>query len=103
MTYSIMISIIAGAVFGIFIFPNGYLEYVDQGVTWGLCIMLLFVGIDIGRNREVFNKIKRIGWKVVFIPISIAIGSIVGAAALSFAVNLNIWEAAAVGAGMGWY
>lgn|SRR5690554_833906 len=103
MTLSIIVAITMGIMFGIFVLPESFIDIADQGVNLGLCIMLFFVGIDIGRNKEVFHRIKKMGWKVVLIPISIAIGSIVGAGAISFAVNLNVWEAAAVGAGMGWY
>ncbi len=103
MTLSIIGSITVGILCGIFVLPQSFIQIADQGVNWGLCIMLFFVGLDIGGNKEVLYRIKRIGWKVVLIPISIAIGSIVGAIAISSIVNLSAWEAAAVGAGMGWY
>ena len=65
--------------------------------------MLFFVGIDIGKNKEVFNRIKVLGWKILLLPISIATGSIIGAMIISYSINLPLWEAAAVGSGMGWY
>lgn len=103
MTIVLIIAIALGIIMGLYVFPEHLILYVDQGVTLGLCILLLFVGMDIGKNKEVFSKIKRLGWKILFIPFSIAIGSIVGAMLMGYAINLPLWEAAAVGAGMGWY
>ena len=102
MTLSIIGSITVGILCGIFVLPQSFIQIADQGVNWGF-VLCYFVGLDIGGNKEVLYRIKRIGWKVVLIPISIAIGSIVGAIAISSIVNLSAWEAAAVGAGMGWY
>lgn len=103
MTIILLITIIVGIIMGLYVFPENILLYIDQGVTIGLCIMLFFVGIDIGKNKKVFNKIKRLGWKIILIPFSIAIGSIVGAMLISYVIKLPLWEAAAVGSGMGWY
>lgn len=103
MTIILVITIIVGIIMGLYVFPENILLYIDQGVTTGLCIMLFFVGIDIGKNKKVFNKIKRLGWKIILIPFSIAVGSIVGAMLISYVIKLPLWEAAAVGSGMGWY
>lgn len=103
MTISLIVAIALGILMGLYVFPEYMILFLDQGVTFGLCIMLFFVGIDIGKNKEVFNKIKILGWKIILIPLSIAIGSIVGAILISFIIKIPLWEAAAVGSGMGWY
>lgn len=103
MTLVLIIAIALGGVLGLYVFPEYFILYANQGVTIGLSVLLFFVGIDIGKNKEVFNTIRKIGWKVVLIPFSIAIGSVLGAVVAGFLVRLPLWEAAAVGAGMGWY
>lgn len=103
MTLIFIIAIALGILMGLLVFPDGILIYMDQGVTLGLCIMLLFIGMDIGRNKKVFKKIKVLGWKILLIPLATAIGSIVGAIIISYTIKLPPWEAAAVGSGMGWY
>lgn len=103
MTIVLIITIVVGVITGLYVFPEHLILYIDQGVTIGLCILLFFIGIDIGKNKEVFNNIKRLGWKTILIPFSIAIGSIVGAISMGYVIKLPVWEAAAVGSGMGWY
>lgn len=103
MTIFLVVAIALGILMGIFVFPEDMISYLDQWVTFGLCIMLFFVGIDIGKNKEILKKIKILGWKIILIPLSIALGSIVGAALISYIIKLPLWEAVAVGSGMGWY
>lgn len=52
MTLILVIAIALGILMGLYVFPNGILIYLDQGVTLGLCIMLFFVGIDIGKTKK---------------------------------------------------
>lgn len=99
--------IIAALIFGIIAGRSGYfatyLTYGDAITTYALCVLLFSVGIDLGRNREGWLRLKTLGTKIVLVPLSIAVGSIVGAVLVGFLVMMPFNEAAAVGAGFGWY
>ncbi len=103
MSLHILLSVALGIGFGYFIAPEMISQNIDAFIDIGLCLLLFFVGIDIGRNKEIFDDIKGYGFKIVLIPFMIVLGTLVGSLISSFIINISIFEAAAVGAGLGWY
>ena len=103
MTLRILLAVIFGALTGMFILPQGVLAYTDLIIDIGLMLLLFFVGIDIGLNRSVFGKIKAIGFRILYIPLAIIIGSIAGSAVAGIVLGMPFNEAGAIGAGLGWY
>lgn len=103
MSIKIILSILIGILSGYYILPNNFYQHTDLIIDVGLCILLFFVGIDIGRNKDIFNKIKRMGLKIVLVPIMIIIGTIAGSIIGGYIIGMPYKEAGAVGAGFGWY
>lgn len=103
MTLMILLSVVFGALMGMFILPQGILAYTDLIIDIGLMLLLFFVGIDIGLNRSVFGRIKAIGLRILYIPTAIILGSIAGSAVAGMLLGMPFNEAGAVGAGLGWY
>ncbi|KXG76766.1 lysine exporter LysO family protein [Thermotalea metallivorans] len=103
MTISILLSVISGIAFGLFIFPQAYVSSIGIIVDIGLCALLFFVGIDIGRNKDILHQIKQTGIKVLLVPLMVAGGSILGSIVGGELLNLPFNESSAVGAGFGWY
>lgn len=100
--------IILGSVFlGILIGKIGILGFwasnLDLVSTVALNILLFTVGLDLGRNKDVWAKIRGLGWKVVLLPLGIALGSLLGAALISIVIKFPLNYGVAVGAGFGWY
>ncbi len=103
MNIGIILSVILGIFFGLFLFPQSLVQHIGIIIDLGLCILLFFVGIDIGRNKDVVNQIKESGLKILLIPIMVAVGSIVGGIIGGFILGLPPNESGAIGAGFGWY
>ncbi|KAB3537347.1 lysine exporter LysO family protein [Alkaliphilus pronyensis] len=103
MTYKILTAVVAGILTGFFIYPDYLVQYIGLLIDLGLCLLLFFVGIDIGRQKDILLKVKVMGFKILLVPIMIGLGSIVGAIFGGIVIELPINEAAAVGAGFGWY
>ena len=103
MTFIIIGSVVTGILAGIFLIPQPYFVYLDTATTYALAILFLGIGIDIGLNKEIFLQVKELGWQILMIPILIAVGSIIGAVVIGLFIGLGHNEAAAVGAGFGWY
>ena len=103
MTTAILIAVALGILAGIFWIPSTLLPHMGTLITIGLSLLLLFVGIDIGRQRDLFRKLKEMGLKILLVPLMVAIGSILGTIAGSFFLQIPWHEAGAVGAGFGWY
>ncbi|MFK4785961.1 lysine exporter LysO family protein [Fusobacterium sp. MFO224] len=98
-----LISIIFGIVLGYF-FQNDFLtKNSDTLVNAGLCLLLLFVGMDIGKNRTIFTKLSKFGKKIWLLPIGTIIGSFVGGYIASFITDMYVGEGVAISMGLGWY
>ena len=98
MSYKIILSVLLGMFVGHFVLPEFILQYTDIVIDIGLCFLLLIVGMDIGRNKKVLYQIKKMGFRILLIPVMIIIGSIVGSCIGGFFVKLPINEASAIGA-----
>lgn len=103
MSLSIILSVVIGILAGLFIFPEAFAQHIGLVIDLGLCMLLFFVGMDIGRNKEIFKQIKSNGYKILLVPFGVALGSITGSVLGGFALGLPVNESAAIGAGFGWY
>ncbi|PKM49054.1 MAG: hypothetical protein CVV02_17760 [Firmicutes bacterium HGW-Firmicutes-7] len=103
MTFILIITVVLGVFVGYGLFPSTWFNATDYIMDGGLCLLLLLVGIDIGKQKNVLLEIKKMGLSIVFVPIMIAAGSIFGALIGGAIIGLPIHEAGAVGAGFGWY
>lgn len=103
MTIKILLSIFLGILFGLFAFPEAMALYMGTLINIGLCLLLFFVGIDIGRQGNILKKTRELGLKIFLVPLMVAVGSIVGAMVGGIILRLPLNEAGAIGAGFGWY
>ena len=103
LTLSIIFVLGLGIFLGYSVIPEGLTGTIDLTITYVLGLLLFAVGISLGLNKGIFQQVKNIGWRIIFLPLSIAAGSIVGPLAISFILKLSPVETAAVGAGFGWY
>ena len=103
MTVKILLAVGFGILFGLFIFPGNMATYMSTFISIGLCILLFFVGIDIGRQENIAKKVKELGLKVLLVPLMVALGSIIGSMFGGAILGIPINQAGAIGAGFGWY
>jgi len=69
----------------------------------GICVLLAFVGFNLGFAGTVIESLKAVGIKVIFIPLAAVAGSLILGAVYGLISPLTIKEAVAVSAGFGWY
>ena len=103
MTAFIIIAVLLGILTGYTIFPPELYNITEYIMDFGICLLLLLVGIDIGKQKNIIKEIKKFGLTIVVVPILIAIGSIVGAMIGGLIIDMPINESGAIGAGFGWY
>jgi uncharacterized membrane protein YbjE (DUF340 family) len=103
MTILIFSSVVIGILAGYFLLNGGGTVFLDSITNYSLAVLLFGVGIDIGASREIIEDLRIMGWKLIVIPILIAVGSILGAVMTGLIFNFSAGESAAVGAGFGWY
>jgi len=100
------IAILAVLVLGIgagYLLPENISGLIDSASSYMLLVLLFSVGIDMGLNKEVFTRIKELGFKILLIPFGVVVGSLCGGLLTSFLVNLPVKDSLAVSAGLGWY
>ena len=102
MSLLIVITLIAGVFSGFFV-PVEYKAIIDQLSGWILYLLIFYVGIDMGLNRDIFGKIKNMGIKILLVPVGALIGSFIGGIFASFLVSETLKESLSVAMGMGWY
>lgn len=98
LSLSVLIGLAIGYFFGDFINFD-----ISNLIQIGLYLLLFFIGIDIGTNKNIFNDLKKIDKKVLFLPFLTIIASLLGGATASLILSLSLGEAIAVSSGMGWY
>ena len=103
MTKKILIVLIVGILAGLFIMPEAVYDKTGLLMDVGLCLLLFFVGIDLGGNKDIFKNLKAIGFKILIVPAATITGSLIGGVVCSIIFKLNIFGALAIASGMSWY
>ena len=91
----------------------GYLNNNSQGIVrngWvtdylfdaSLFLLLFVMGLSFGINKEAVAKLKSTGFKVLIVPILVALGSILGGLVGGLIFRLDVFASMAVTAGYGW-
>ena len=79
-------AVIVGILLGYF--TKSYINFdISLLIQFGLYLLLFFIGIDIGKNDNILNDLKKLNKKVLF----------------SILLPLSMGESVAISAGMGWY
>ena len=95
-------AVIVGILLGYF--TKSYINFdISLLIQFGLYLLLFFIGIDIGKNDNILNDLKKLNKKVLFLPFITIISSLVGGAVASILLPLSMGESVAISAGMGWY
>lgn len=103
MTIIMMAALLIGAVAGRFILPSGIVSNLGNISSFALDLLIFFVGIDMGRNRDIFKSLRYMGLKILLVPVSTVIGSLIGGAVAAVIWNMPLNIGLAISAGFGWY
>ena len=104
MTKAIVCSVVCGMLAGYFFLPDWFIDISGNLLVVGLCVLLFFVGMDIGKEGTVVENFKKAGWRVLVFPFAIIIGTYAGSLVAGLILpSLGLRDALAVGSGFGWY
>jgi uncharacterized membrane protein YbjE (DUF340 family) len=70
---------------------------------FSLVLLLFLMGFAFGVDKEAMSKLRKAGLKILVVPFSIALGSILGGLVGGLILGINVIAAMAVSAGYGWY
>lgn len=99
----IILAVLALGIGAGYILPEGLSASIDSASSYLLLILLFSVGIDMGLNRDVFQRIRELGLRILLIPVGIVLGSLCGGAIAALLVSLPLREGLAISSGLGWY
>lgn len=71
---------------------------------YALYLLLFLVGVGMGGNQEAWRMLRRLNWRILFVPAGIILGTLVGVGLFSLLLpDISLRQALAVGAGLGYY
>ena len=79
--------------------------FIANDITkWIFYLLLFFVGIQIGTNKNILNVTKSVGFKIMLVPLATTIGTFAGAIIISLILSeRSITDCLSVGAGFAYY
>lgn len=84
------------------VLPQAFLDLDLTG--YALCVLLFLVGIGIGCNGRVWQVLRNQSVRILLVPLSAVLGTLVGVGVFSvFVPGLGLRESLAVGSGLGYY
>ena len=75
----------------------------DYLLDVSLMLLLFVMGVAFAMDKDSFSRIRRIGPRILFVPLAIAFGTILSAVVSALILGINVVATAAVTAGYGWY
>ncbi|MDD4200443.1 MAG: lysine exporter LysO family protein [Eubacteriales bacterium] len=107
----IIISVVAiGLVLGALVLAKKYQAIMPEfesvsatSLTVLLCILLFFVGFDLGASGEILLNLKKVGFKAIAFPVAAVIGTLVAGTAACMIMGFSLKEGTAISMGFGWY
>ena len=102
MSIAILVVLVLGIGAG-YVLPENISGLIDSASSYMLLILLFSVGIDMGLNKEVFARIKDLGFKILLIPFGVVVGSLCGGFLTALLTNLPVKDGLSISAGLGWY
>lgn len=104
MTKIIIICVSLGTVCGYFFIPDFFItEISGHLLIGGLCILLFFIGVDLGLNGSISRNFKDVGFGILVFPFAIMAGCLVFGLLASFLLPMSAKDSLAVVSGFGWY
>ena len=109
-TIAIVGAVACGMAFGYLVIRRVFEGNMDQfdslaglAIKIGLCLLLVFIGLDLGLDGTVVENFKKVGLRILVFPAVVIIGTLAGAGACSLFMDFSLKECLAIGAGFGWY
>ena len=102
MSLAIFVILVLGILAGIYM-PVGISAVLDQASSMMLLILLFSVGIELGLNRQVFAQVRKLGFRILLIPLGVILGSLFGGAIGAIITHMQLKEGLAIVSGLGWY
>lgn len=103
MIYIAVSALALGIIVGQNLFSTEYQYIFNEIVDYSLYILMFSVGISVGMNETILEKIKKYNPTILLVPIGVIIGSLMGGIVCSWLLDMDLIHSLAISASMGWY
>ena len=103
LVWIIPVCIVAGVFYGYFAVTGEALAVVDNCFLISLAVLYITVGIGLTQNKGVFQYVKKLGGRIILLPVAIFLGSITGGAVSGLLLNLKLHVSVLSASGMSYY
>lgn len=103
MVYIALCALILGIIFGQFVLDSTWHDLCSELADYVLYLLMFSVGISVGMNESIIEKIKNYNLTILLIPIGVIIGSVFGGFICSYIFDMNLVYSLSIGASMDWY
>ena len=103
MVYIALISAAIGIAAGQFFFSSEMHGVLSTAADYTLYLLMFSVGVSVGMNESVLEKLKNYSFSILLIPIGTAIASVLGGFACGLIFDMRLVDSLSIGAAMGWY
>ena len=103
MVIIVISSLIFGIIIGNIIIDINIINIFSNISNYTLYILMFSVGISVGINKKVFEKLKKYHIKMLIIPFGIILGSIIGGVFSCIITKIPLNEGISIACGLGWY
>ena len=93
----------AGVLLGNGILPKDIIDFLTGHSEHVLYVLMFSVGISVGANKGVFQKLREHHVKILLIPIGVILGSIFGGVVCSLFLGESLRDSLMIVSGLGWY
>ncbi len=99
MVYIALCALILGIIFGQFVLDSTWHDLCSELADYVLYLLMFSVGISVGMNESIIEKIKNYNLTILLIPIGVIIGSVFGGFICSYIFDMNLVYSLSIG----WY
>lgn len=103
MVYIALISAAIGIAAGQLFLSGEVHGALSTAADYTLYLLMFSVGISVGMNESVLEKLKNYSFSILLIPIGTAIASVLGGFACGLIFDMRLADSLSIGAAMGWY
>lgn len=103
MIRGIIISVILGLLFGVFLAPDILVNASSTIINCALVFLIFTIGIDLGMQNNLWRDIKKEGFVIIMLPFTVIFGTLTMGTLTAIILPYSPSEMLAVSAGLGWY